>query len=71
MYNATEGIFVSASDRTAGAVDRCPRVAHHINNQPAHASIVWNNVEFINQWDHGRELQLAVTNGSGECASGA
>ncbi len=51
MYNATEGFYASASDRVAGAID----------------SIVWNNVEFVNQWDHGRELQLAVTNNSGEC----
>jgi hypothetical protein len=50
-YNATEGLFYSGSDRTALAID----------------SVVWNNVEFINQWDHGRELQMAVTNGSGEC----
>ena len=32
-YNATEGLFYSGSDRVAGAID----------------SVVWNNVEFINQ----------------------
>jgi hypothetical protein len=52
MYNVTEGFYASASNRTAGAIE----------------SIVWNYTEFVNQWDHGRELQLAVTNGSGECA---
>lgn len=51
MYNVTEGFYASASNRTAGAIE----------------SIVWNYTEFVNQWDHGRELQLAVTNGSGEC----
>jgi hypothetical protein len=24
-------------------------------------SVVWNNKEFINAWDHGRELQTAVS----------
>ena len=45
------GIFASGSDRTAMAID----------------SIVWNNIEFINAWDHGRELQSAVTTVDGEC----
>jgi hypothetical protein len=44
-------LFVSASDRVSGAID----------------SVVWNNKEFINCWDHGRELQMAVTTGHGEC----
>ena len=44
-------IYVSGSNRTAGAID----------------SLVWNNVEFLNAWDHGRELQLAVTTQHGEC----
>jgi len=30
-------------------------------------SFVWNSFEFINCWDHGRELQVAITNGFGEC----
>jgi hypothetical protein len=46
-----EGIFVSASDRMAYAID----------------SVVWNSNEFINAWDHGRELQIAITTGTGEC----
>jgi hypothetical protein len=45
------GLFISASDRTAGAVD----------------SVVWNNYEFINSFDHGRELQIAYTFGTSEC----
>ena len=44
-------LFLSASARTSGAID----------------SLVWNNKEFINAWDHGRELQMAVTTGHGEC----
>lgn len=54
---AANGIYVSASQRMAGAID----------------SVVWGNVEFINAWDHGRELQYAVTVGKdgfpneGEC----
>jgi hypothetical protein len=46
-----KGIFLSTSPRMAGGVD----------------SLVWNNFEFTNQWDHGRELQVAFTNGYGEC----
>ena len=34
-------IFLSCSERTAGAVD----------------SLVWKDKEFINNWDHGRQLQ--------------
>lgn len=45
-------IRVSASQRTAGAVD----------------SLIWNGREFINSWDHGRQLQTAViVNNQGEC----
>ena len=45
-------LFVSASTRTAGAID----------------SLVWANTEFINAFDHGRELQIAFAKGSaGEC----
>lgn len=45
-------LFVSASRRMGGAID----------------SVVWNNREFINAWDHGRELQMAVnTVPFGEC----
>ncbi|KAL3852766.1 hypothetical protein ACJMK2_016382 [Sinanodonta woodiana] len=36
-------LFVSASSRTGAAID----------------SVVWNNKEFINSADHGRELQMA------------
>lgn len=45
------GIFLSASARTAGAID----------------SLVWADQEFINARDHGRELQFAITNEHGEC----
>lgn len=51
VANPAAGLFLSASSRTAGAVD----------------SLVWNEKEFINAWDHGRELQYAVTTGDGEC----
>lgn len=45
-------IAVGASTRTAGAVD----------------SLYWNGREFINSWDHGRQLQVAWSaNGLGEC----
>jgi len=45
-------LFVSASQRMGAAVD----------------SVVWNNKEFINAWDHGRELQLAMNfPPNGEC----
>jgi hypothetical protein len=48
----TEGIFLSGSDRMCGGID----------------SFVWNSNEFMNQWDHGRELQVAITtNDHGEC----
>ncbi len=36
------GLYISTSNRTAGAVD----------------SLVWNNKEFINSHDHGRQLQV-------------
>merc|ERR1712179_22601 len=45
-------VFLSCSKRTGGAVD----------------SLVWNNKEFINNWDHGRQLQTAMTvQNYGEC----
>ena len=45
-------VFISCSERTAGAVD----------------SLVWNDKEFINNWDHGRQLQTAMTvQDYGEC----
>ncbi|QSQ26728.1 hypothetical protein JY651_18145 [Pyxidicoccus parkwayensis] len=45
-------IRISASARTAGAID----------------SLMWNGREFINSWDHGRQLQMAViANNWGEC----
>eukprot|EP00762_Andalucia_godoyi_P007838 ANDGO_01761.mRNA.1 hypothetical protein ACA1_134270 len=46
-----EGIEVSVSRRTAGAID----------------SVVFRNRQFINACDHGRELQMAVTTTIGEC----
>ena len=52
LADAQQGLYVSGSARTAGAID----------------SVVWNSVEFINACDHGRELQVAVTlDGHGEC----
>lgn len=49
---ANEILSVSASDRTAGAID----------------SIVWNGRELVNSFDHGRQVQLALSiNGWGEC----
>ncbi|KAK7497651.1 hypothetical protein BaRGS_00011046 [Batillaria attramentaria] len=45
-------LHVSASNRMGAAVD----------------SVVWNNKEFINAWDHGRELQMAMNFvPNGEC----
>lgn len=45
-------IYVSGSNRTAGAID----------------SVMWDNAEYINSYDHGRQLQIALAqNGYGEC----
>lgn len=45
-------LFASGSRRMGAAVD----------------SVVWNNKEFINAWDHGRELQMAMNfPPNGEC----
>ncbi|AWN41142.1 hypothetical protein [Methylobacterium durans] len=45
-------IVLSASSRTAGAID----------------SLAWNGREFLNRFDHGRELQSAASfDGYGEC----
>jgi hypothetical protein len=45
-------IYVGASSRTAGAID----------------SIVWNNREFVNSYDHGRQVQVALNkNNLSEC----
>lgn len=45
-------IYVGASARTAGAID----------------SIFWNNREFINSYDHGRQVQIALSrNQLSEC----
>lgn len=45
-------LTVSASARVAGAID----------------SVFWKNMEFVNAWDHGREIQPAVfVNGQGMC----
>lgn len=49
---ANDIISVSASDRTAGAID----------------SIEWNGRELVNSFDHGRQVQLALSiNNWGEC----
>lgn len=45
------GIQICSSRRMAGAVD----------------SVTWNGVQFINAYDHGRELQIAITTHDGEC----
>jgi hypothetical protein len=44
-------LYVSASTRTSGVVD----------------AIKYKEKEYINSFDHGRQLQLAFTNGSLEC----
>ena len=38
-------VYVSCSKRQGGAVD----------------SVVWKDKEFINNWDHGRQLQMAMS----------
>ena len=43
VQNSASGIYLSTSDRTAGAVD----------------SLAWNNKEFINSYDHGRQFQVS------------
>eukprot|EP01119_Soliformovum_irregulare_P002479 TRINITY_DN1272_c0_g1_i1.p2 TRINITY_DN1272_c0_g1~~TRINITY_DN1272_c0_g1_i1.p2 ORF type:complete len:318 (-),score=61.82 TRINITY_DN1272_c0_g1_i1:216-1169(-) len=48
---AANGIVLGSSPRVAGAID----------------SLTWNGVQFINAFDHGRELQVAITDGRGEC----
>jgi len=45
------GITVCGSVRVAGAIDY----------------VEYNGVQYIDQYDHGRELQVAITNASGEC----
>jgi len=45
-------VYLSTSSRVGGAID----------------SLVWRDKEFINGWDHGRQLQCAITvNSWGEC----
>lgn len=45
-------LFISVSSRMGGSID----------------SLVWNNVQFINMYDHGRELQMAANSDVfGEC----
>lgn len=51
ISDISNNIWLSGSDRMAAAID----------------SLVWNGYEFINCWDHGRELQMAVTTQYGEC----
>jgi hypothetical protein len=45
IHDASTGTFISGSQRVAGAID----------------SIVFGRFEFINAWDHGREMQVAIT----------
>ncbi|XP_071087217.1 uncharacterized protein [Haliotis cracherodii] len=52
ISNQHHDLFISASARMGGAID----------------SLVWDNKEFINAWDHGRELQMVVNvHPYGEC----
>jgi len=44
-------IGICGSARFAGAIDY----------------LAWNNLQFINKYDHGRQLQIAITNQNGEC----
>ena len=45
-------VYISCSERTAGAVD----------------SLTWKDKEFLNSYDHGRQLQMAMTvQNHGEC----
>jgi len=48
---AANGIGICGSWRVAGAIDY----------------LAWNSMQFINTYDHGRELQIAISNMSGEC----
>jgi len=48
---ANYGIGICGSSRVAGAIDY----------------LAWGGMQFINKWDHGRELQIAISNQSGEC----
>lgn len=48
-----DGLYISATLRMGGSI----------------TSLVWNNIEFINNWGHGRQLQLTVHNGSSACYS--
>ena len=43
VQNSASGIYISTSNRTAGAID----------------SLAWNNKEFINSYDHGRQFQVS------------
>eukprot|EP01084_Bolivina_argentea_P178830 309089_1 len=45
-------LYVSASNRMAGAID----------------SIVFKNIEYVNAWNHGRNLQISISiNNNGPC----
>jgi len=48
---ANGDIIACGNPRVAGAIDY----------------IAWNNMQFINSDDHGRELQIAISNQYGEC----
>ena len=45
------GLFASLSDRMGGSID----------------SIVYQDFEYINAWDHGRNAQITITTKYGEC----
>lgn len=52
ITNHEHDLFIGASRRMGGAID----------------SLVWGHKEFINSWDHGRELQMATNvHPFGEC----
>ena len=53
LGNITNNLYISGSLRMGGSI----------------TSLVWNNIEFINNWAHGRQLQLTIHNGSGACYS--
>ena len=51
LGNVSKGLYISGSLRMATSID----------------SLVWNNIEFINNWGHGRQLQNTVHNQSAQC----
>eukprot|EP01084_Bolivina_argentea_P115522 205418_1 len=51
LGNVTKRLYISGSLRMGASID----------------SLVWNNTEFVNNWGHGRQLQISVHNQSGAC----